>query len=152
MPKSLVAAMRNYYDFIVAYENLLRDGLKDIKGNIQLKGIKTSNNGDKGTVWTYAKEKKGYEVIQMVNLLGMKYSSWRDDGANYDAPDFQKNLKLEYNVNQGNVKGVYMASPDFNGGNSISLKYKVKKEGQGSYLEIEVPELQYWDMVYIEKE
>ncbi|MDF2881660.1 MAG: Dextranase [Clostridiaceae bacterium] len=152
MPQSLVTAMRNYYDFIVAYENLLRDGLKDINSDIQLQGIKTSNNGNKDTVWIYAKEKKGYEIIQMVNLLGMKYSGWRDDGANYDAPAFRKNLKLEYNVRDGKVKGVYLASPDFNGGNSISLKYTVKKENQGSHLEIDIPELQYWNMVYIEKE
>ncbi len=152
MPETLVAAMRNNYDFLVAYENLLRDGLKDISSKIELNGIKTSSNGIQDTVWVFAKEKKGYEVVQMINLLGMKRAAWRDDGANYEAPTFKKDLKLNYDVKEGNVKGVYLASPDIKGGKSISLKYVTKKESDGEKLQIEVPELQYWDMIYIEKE
>ncbi|MFA9397964.1 MAG: glycoside hydrolase family 66 protein [Clostridiaceae bacterium] len=151
MNDSLEAAMRNYYDFLVAYENLLRDGLTDSKNKIELDGIKTSNNGIQGTVWTYGKEKKGFEVIQMINLLGMRHLSWRDDGANYDAPTIQKDLKLNYTTNAKKIKGVYLASPDFNGGKSIKLKYTAKNEDDGIHLQIDIPELQYWDMLYIEK-
>ncbi|MBL4936543.1 glycoside hydrolase family 66 protein [Clostridium sp. YIM B02515] len=152
MPQSLVAAMRSNYDFLVAYENLLRDGLKDINNIIELEGINTSSNGTQDTVWAFAKEKKGYEVVQMVNLLGMRRPAWRDDGANYNAPTFKKDLKLDYTVKEGKVKGVYLASPDINGGKSISLKYTTKMESDGEKLHIEVPELQYWNMVYIDKE
>lgn len=152
MPNSLISAMRNYYDFIVAYENLLRDDLKDNNNEIQLDGIKTSNNGAPNTVWTYSKEKKGYDVIQMINLLGMKYSAWRDDGANYDAPTAQKDIKLSYTMAGGKVKGVYLASPDIKGGKSIRLKYTSKNDGSKTQLKIDVPELHYWDMIYIEKE
>jgi dextranase len=152
MTASLTSAMRNYYDFLTAYENLLRDGLQNTNNKIELKGIKISSNGLQNTVWAYSKEKKGFETIQLINLLGIKRPAWRDDGANYDAPEFKKNLKLNYTVKEGEIKGVYLASPDLNGGKSISLKYKVKGESDGINLEIDVPELQYWDMVYIEKE
>lgn len=152
MPGSLVAAMRNYYDFLVAYENLLRDDLKESKNPVSLTGINTSSDGQADTVWTYAKEKKGYEVVQLINLLGMKNEAWRDDGANYDAPLSKKDLKLNYTIKEGKVKGVYLASPDINGGKAIKLKYKTTKEGENTKLQIEVPELQYWDMVYVEKE
>jgi dextranase len=151
MPESLVSSMRNYYDFLVAYENLLRDGLHDNKNEIQLEGIKTSSNGNQDTVWAFAKEKQGFEVVQMINFLGMKRSNWRDDGANYNAPDEKKNLKLNYSIKEGKVKGVYLASPDFNKGKSIELKYKANNDSDRTHLEIEVPELKYWDMVYIEK-
>lgn len=152
MSKPLVDAMRNYYDFLVAYENLLRDGLTDNKNKIEINGINTSNNGKQDTVWTYSKEKKGFEVIQMINLLGMRRPAWRDDGANYDAPSAQKDLKLNYTVKQGKIKDVYLASPDFNGGKSVKLKYTTKSGGDGTQLQINIPKLQYWDMVYIEKE
>lgn len=152
MTDSLISAMRSYYDFLTAYENLLRDCLKNTNNKIELEGIKVSSNGLQNTVWAYSKEKKGFETVQMINLLGMKRPAWRDDGANYDAPEFKKDIKLNYTVKEGKVKGVYLASPDLNGGKSISLKYKAKNESDGVHLEISVPELQYWDMVYIEKE
>jgi dextranase len=152
MTDSLVASMRNYYDFMVAYENLLRDDLKENKNKIELKDVETSNNGQQDTVWTYSKEKKGFEVIQMINLLGMKRPAWRDDGANYDPPTSKKNIKLNYTIKEGKVNGVYLASPDLNGGKSIKLKYTAKEEDDGIHLQIDIPELQYWDMVYIQKD
>lgn len=152
MTQSLVFSMRNYYDFIVAYENLLRDGLTDSKNKISIDGIKVSSNGLQDTVWSYAKEKKGFEVVQMINLLGMRRPAWRDDGANYDAPTVKKDFKLNYTVKEGKIKGVYLASPDLNCGKSIKLKYTAKNEDDGTLLQIDIPELQYWDMVYIEKE
>jgi dextranase len=87
----------------------------------------------------------------MINLLGYKWTGWRDDGANYDPPEFKKNIKLKYYINGDEIKGVYLASPDLMGGKSEKLKYSVKEENEERYLEICIPELQYWDMVYIEK-
>lgn len=152
MTDSLKAAMRSYYDFITAYENLLRDNVSEKNNKIQLQDIKTSNNGKADTVWTYAKGKEGYDVIHMINLLGYKWTGWRDDGANYDPPEFKKNIKLKYYIKDDEIKGVYLASPDLMGGKSEKLKYNVKEENGERYLEICIPELQYWDMVYIEKE
>ena len=152
MTDSLKASMRSYYDFITAYENLLRDNVSEKNNKIQLQDIKTSNDGKADTVWTYAKGKEGYDVIHMINLLGYKWTGWRDDGANYDPPEFKKNIKLKYYIKDDEIKGVYLASPDLMGGKSEKLKYNVKEENGERYLEIYIPELQYWDMVYIEKE
>lgn len=151
MTDSLKASMRSYYDFITAYENLLRDNVSEKNNKIQLQDIKTSNNGKADTVWTYAKGKEGYDVIHMINLLGYKWAGWRDDGANYDPPEFKENIKLKYYIKDDAIKGVYLASPDLMGGKSEKLKYSVKEENGERYLEIYIPELQYWDMVYIEK-
>ncbi|MDT8717509.1 glycoside hydrolase family 66 protein [Clostridium sp. 19966] len=152
MSSSLVAAMRNYYDFLVAYENLLRDGLTDSSNKVELDNVETSDNGAANTVWAYAKEKKGFEVVQMINLLGMNKEAWRDDGANYEAPTIKKDLKLNYKIKNGNIKGIYLASPDLYGGKSVKLNYKARIGKDGTSLQIEIPELQYWDMLYIEKE
>lgn len=151
MSSSLTKAMRNYYDFLTAYENLLRDGLKESDNKIEIPGIETSDNGSAHTIWTYAKYKSGYDVIQMINLLGVDFSNWRDDEGNYDAPPVQKDFKLKYYLQDDNIKNVYLASPDINDGKAIKLQFEKREDKNGKYLEITVPELQYWDMVFIQK-
>jgi dextranase len=151
MSESLVKAMRNYYDFLTAYENLLRDGLKESDNKIEIPGIEISNNGSARTVWTYAKQKDGYDVIHMINLLGIEVSNWRDDLGNYSAPPIIKDFKVKYYLENDNIKNVYLASPDINDGKVMKLQFKKKEDSKGKYLEISVPELQYWDMIFIKK-
>ncbi len=51
--------------------------LKESDNKIEIPGIEISNNGSARTVWTYAKQKDGYDVIHMINLLGIEVSNWR---------------------------------------------------------------------------
>ena len=46
------------------------------------------------------------------------------------------------------VEGVYVASPDA-GCVSQALQYSVNADNSGRYIEITVPSLKYWDMIYI---
>lgn len=151
MSESLKEAMRNYYDFLVAYENLLRDGLKESDNKIEIPGVEISNNGSARTVWTYAKQKDGYDVIHMINLLGIEVSNWRDDLGNYSAPPIIKDFKVKYYLKDDNVKNVYLSSPDINDGKVVKLQFRKKEDSKGKYLEISVPELRYWDMIFIKK-
>lgn len=151
MSKSLENDMRKYYDFSVAYENLLRDGLNDSKNEIEIPNFKISADGSANTIWTYAKEKKGFETIQLINLLGVNYSNWRDDLGTCKMPPVKENFKLKYYISQTNIKNVYLASPDMNEGSYSKLKYTKGKDNKGNYLEIHIPKLIYWDMIYIEK-
>lgn len=151
MTDNLKYAMRSNYDFLVGYENLLRDGLKENDKKIEIDGLEVSDNGEANTVWAYSKEKKGYEVIQLINLDGIEDSSWRDNHANYAAPVFKRNLKLKYYAEDFAIKDIYLASPDIEGGRSVKLNYAVKENAGEKYVEINIPELRYWDMVYIKK-
>lgn len=151
MSKSLENDLRKYYDFAVAYENLLRDGLNESKNEIEIPNFKTSDDGASNTIWTYAKEKNGYEIIHLINLLGVNYSNWRDDLGICNMPTVKDNFKLKYYIRQTNIKNVYLASPDMNDGSYQKLKYTKGKDNKGNYLEINIPKLTYWDMVYIEK-
>ncbi|SKA93059.1 dextranase [Caloramator quimbayensis] len=151
MTEPLKNAMRSYYDFLVAYENLLRDGLKEGNSRIEIEGTEVSDKALPNKIWAYSKIKEGYDVIQMINFTGIKYNWWRDDYGVYPSPNFKKDLKLRYYTDDLNVKKVYLASPDINGGKTISLKYKVKEYDGKKYIEINIPELKYWDMIYIER-
>lgn len=151
MTDTLCSAMRNYYDFLVGYENLLRDGLTEVDNKIEIDRLQVSDNGEANTIWAYSKEKEGYEVIQLINLNGIKDSSWRDDYANYPAPSFKTDLKLKYYTKDFSIKNIYLASPDIEGGKSVELNYTVKENDGEKYVEINIPELYYWDMIYVEK-
>jgi dextranase len=87
----------------------------------------------------------------MINLLGIEVSNWRDDLGNYSVLPIIKDFKVNYYLKDDNIKNVYLASPDINDGKAMKLQLKKKEDSKGKYLEISVPELQYWDMIFIKK-
>lgn len=151
MTPSLISAMRKYYDFLVGYENILRDNMKTVDTTIEIPGSEVSDDGSANSVWAYSKENNKYQTVQLINLLNRDENGWRDDNGTCKSPEVKKDFVLRLYVNNTKVKGVSMASPDLNGGSSKELKFTKKKDSKGSYLEINVPELQYWDTIYIEK-
>lgn len=151
MSKALEDDLRKYYDFSVAYENLLRDDLKDSENEIEIPNIKTSEDGASNTIWTFSKKKSECETIQLINLLGINYSNWRDDLGKCNMPTVKDNFTLKYYIGKANIKNVYLASPDINDGSLQKLNYTNRRDNKGDYLEIHIPKLMYWDMVYIEK-
>ena len=56
MSPALTAAMRNYYDFLVGYENLLRDGTVSTTNQITITGAPSSTAGSAGAVWVIPQE------------------------------------------------------------------------------------------------
>lgn len=148
---SLDRALRSYYDFLVAYENILRDGMKDLEVDIKIDGINTSNEAMTENVWTYSKENDKYMTVQFINLLSRGENSWRDDSGDCEAPEVKKDFVVKVYTDLTKVRNINLASPDLQDGTSVALNYETKKDDNGSYLEIKVPELKYWDMIYIEK-
>ena len=151
MTLSLVSSMRKYYDFLVGYENILRDNMKAVDTTIEIPGVEVSDDGSTNSVWAYSKENNKYQTVQLINLLNRDENSWRDDSGICEPPEVKKDFVLKLYVNNTKVKGVSIASPDLNAGSSKALKFTKKKDSKGSYLEINVSELQYWDTIFIEK-
>ena len=149
MRDSLRQAVRDEYDFLVAYQNLLRDGEAPVSNQIALPGIATSTDGAAGTVWTLATGKTGVDVVHLINLLGQATNQWRDDNANYPAPPTQTNITLKYYYSTWTPTGVTWASPDANHGEAQGLSFTTGSDAGGTYLQVTVPQLQYWDMIWI---
>ena len=152
MAASLRRSVRDLYDFQIANENWLLDpALSQNTKLIQLPGINTSTNGTAGTVWTFAKQKSGYDVLQLLNLLSATTSAWRDASANMPAASVQSNFTVKYYYGTGTVSGVQVASPDQSHGTYTTLSYTTGSDGNGNYVQFTVPQLQYWDMIVVSR-
>lgn len=142
---SLASDLRSYYDFLTAYETILRaPGTRtDFSG--KLEGAPVSDDGSAGTVWAFEANVGSIHTVQLINLLSRSGNDWRDDDGSCEAPKTLGNFTVQ--VKDGaKAKKVYLASPDLLGGSMLPLKFRQS----GNTVEIQVPSLQYWDMLVIE--
>lgn len=150
MSATLRSAVRDLYDFAVANANLLYDpNLVDNTRTIDLPAITTSTDGTGGTVWTFAKEKDGYDILHLLNLLSATTNEWRDPDADMPEPATATGFTVKYYYGTGTVSGVQVASPDTNQGSYEDLTYSTGSDAGGAYVEFIVPRLDYWDMVVV---
>lgn len=150
MNEELKARERKYYDFIVAYENLLRDGQINSSNEIKVNGYENSRTGEANKIWTYSKKDSKYDIIQMINLLDVYDNGWRcADGVKF-TPKKVENFSVRYYTDQ-EIQNVSIASPDINDCISQNLQFTKGSDDDGSYIEFTVPSLEYWNMIYLTK-
>lgn len=147
------AVLRNYYDFIVMYEELLfHNELHDlsltfVNGiNDELKlSLPASSDFKKDTIATILKERKGLKVLNMVNLNGIENEVWN---VGKTRPIKKDNIICQYMIHEA-IDSVYFASPDVDNGKAIKLDYHYVDHGHGKALEFTVPSLDIWSMIFI---
>jgi GH15 family glucan-1,4-alpha-glucosidase len=151
MSATLQQDMVNYYNFLTAYEDLLRNGETPNSNAIDLTGGQaTSTNGSAGTVWTFASSTSGTDVLQFINLLGVSNTDWMDTNATQPAPPVQSNVPVKYYYTSGTAPAsVQVASPDVAGGAAQSLPFTTGSDSGGKYVEFTLPSLDYWDMAWV---
>jgi GH15 family glucan-1,4-alpha-glucosidase len=151
MPSALQQAMVNYYNFLTAYEDLLRSGETPNSNVIDLPGgPSTSTDGTAGTVWTFASSTTGTDVLQFINLLSLSNTDWMDTDADQPAPTVQSNLEVKYYYTSSVAPvSVYVASPDVDGGVAQSLSFTAGSDSGGKYVTFTLPSLDYWDMAWV---
>jgi dextranase len=125
MKDDLKKALVKYYDFLVAYENLLRDGgvfntvtLTSIDGKISLGNWPAKE----GYVAYFGKKFDSMQVIHLINFTNATTLEWRDNNGIQASPVVIKNAKLMFSFDK-KVKKIWMASPDFLGGTSFVLNF-----------------------------
>nr|MDQ2687983.1 glycoside hydrolase family 66 protein [Armatimonadota bacterium] len=138
-------ALRNYYDFLVGYENILRGGLQASTGSIVL-NVPSSTDATPQTVWAFAKHGDGHHVLHLINLIGENSAAWRDDQGKYPAPTVQTNIIVTYHYGPGKVKNVSWASPDARDIAPRPLPFTTGADAGGAYVRFTIPRLAYWDM------
>ena len=153
MTNALRSWMKDYYDFITGYENLLYgpDVHSVDSGSqfVQISGQTTSGDASGNTVWTNLKKTSTDDVIHLINLLGND-GSWRHAGK--ATPPVQTNLPVKYYLGPDeNPTAVRVASPDSSHGVSTGLSYTTGTDSTGRYVSFTVPRLQNWDLVYIDR-
>ncbi len=153
MTPALRSWMREYYNFITGYENLLYgpDVHSVDSGSqlIQISGQPTSGDASANTIYTDVKKTSTDDVLQLLNLKGND-NTWRDAGKS--TPLTLSSLPVKYYLGPDeNPTAVHVASPDSAHGASTSLTYTTGTDSAGRYISFIVPQLQNWDMVYVDR-
>jgi dextranase len=148
MKDDLKNALVNYYNFLVAYQNLLRDG-----GTFNNLTLTSSDNKiligawppSQGIVATFGKKVENTQVIHLINFTNSATQNWRDNAGIQTEPVLIKDARLILTSGAA-VKKIWMASPDVIGGALRSLNF-VQTGNKVSFV---LPELKYWDMIVAE--
>lgn len=142
---------KDLQNFIVAYENLLRDGLEDSKKNIEIEDHKISRFGIADSIWAYSKEDENYETIQLINLVGVTKNDWRANDGHKETPEKLRDLKLTFYTEE-DIQSAWITSPDpeFKSA-SKELEMEKGTDDKGSYIKVSIPSLEYWNMIYLKK-
>ena len=148
MKDDLKQSLVNYYDFLVAYQNLLRNG-----GTFNTITIASTDNkislsawpAAQGKVAVFGKKFDNSQVIHLINFTNSTTQQWRDKNGIQVMPVLVKDTKLLLTSDR-TVKNIWIASPDVAGGASRKLNFAQV----GNKVSFILPELRYWDMVVIE--
>jgi dextranase len=153
MTPSLQEADLDIANFAVAYEDLLRYGVTDAPNTAVISGAPSSTNGSSGSVWILPKQKTGFQMMNLINLVGNTSTAWRDEDASYRTPPEFRKLKVRFYYAGTIVPGtsrLMMASPDYDHGQSVELPYEAGSDSAGQYVDFTLPRLFYWDLIYLE--
>lgn len=148
MKDDLKKSLVNYYDFAVAYQNLLRDGGTFNTITVASTDSKMTTSDwpcRNGKVAVFGKKLDNTQVIHFINFSNSTTQLWRDNPGIQVKPTLIKDAKLVLTI-ENTVKKIWIATPDFLGGTSRSLNFTQL----GNKVSFILPELQYWDMVVVE--
>ncbi|WP_414703216.1 glycoside hydrolase family 66 protein [Proteiniphilum sp. UBA5280] len=146
--RELKEALVCYYDFLVAYQNLLRDGGAFASFSVQSVDNRArfeSWPSSQGTVAVTGKRFTDKEVIHFLNFSDVNSMEWRDTNGIQKEPAMIIGAGIKVTVNS-EVKNVWFASPDINGGAARTLDF-TQAENE---VRLTLPSLKYWDMIVIE--
>lgn len=148
MPDVLRRSIITYYDFSVAYQNLLRDGgtfnnfsLTSINGKVNL----SVWPGQAGKVAVIGKEFANRQVLHLVNFSNASTMQWRDTYGNQSEPQQVNDIQVGF-VPTKPIKKIWFASPDVAKGSPRELQLSTA----GNMVTFTIPSLKYWDMLVIE--
>lgn len=156
MNGELKKSMITFYDFITAYENLLRDGGNAWTGvdAVSLTGEINFNQWppQKGNVATVGKnlDDGKTSVVHLLNYTNAIHLDWCDTNADQQEQDLIENKEIELSIDgrSGIIKSVWCASPDFDFGVARTLEFTQNSDK----IKLTLPALKYWTMIVVEYE
>lgn len=151
MSQALKTLIVRYYDFMTAYQNLLRGASSKAEVQVEVTSTATRkvpfNNWPpkEASVTTYAKKIGDKTVINFLNFRTVDNLSWRDLKGTRPAPAkvIKSPVKIKYDAK---ATKVWVASPDQHAGAAQELAFTQ----EGGYISLTLPSLEYWTMLVIE--
>ena len=146
MDAMLSTNITHYYDFLTAYENLLRDGGQEIPTDVYGTGALFNNWPPQlGSVASFSRQFQNKRVIHLLNYSKANSLSWRDMDGTQPEPKELNGLSLTLQIGRPIVR-LWTASPDYQGGVPIELNFTQT----GSEVKFTLPCLKYWTMIVAE--
>jgi hypothetical protein len=141
-------SLMHYYDFLVAYQNILRDGgafspinVQSVDGRLSFANWPASQ----GNVAVLGKKFTDKEVVHLINFSQANSMEWRDTNGTQKEPSLMEDVRIKVTVSKTVVK-VWMSSPDINGGVAMNPEFTQS----GNEVVMTLPSLKYWDMIVLE--
>ena len=154
MEEKTAAEMRRYYDFMVRYLHLFYDAqLVDVtmthmgwdNYEYQCSAENWSAYGESGKLWLTVRESEAYKLLSYINLCGCQEDYWNKGK---EMPVAQKDIVCTVAVD-GEIEGIYYASPDLPDSESYRLPYEYLTDEKGKYVRYVLPEVVVWAIVYM---
>lgn len=156
--------MTRYYDFLTAYENLLRDDWTD-KENVKATCSDVTINTWEpvaNQVTLLAREVNGRQVVHLLNFTHEETATdvsndymlcWHDRDATRPWPKRFENLTIRITgmTGMGRVRRIWAASPDYCGG-AIQELTDYRYIPSSGTVTLTLPALQFWTMIVVEPE
>jgi dextranase len=148
MTDELRKSLLRYYDFLVAYENLLRDG-----GDFNQPALVCNNAkadfgawpASTGKVAVQGKRQGKRQVLHLFNFSQANSLDWRDTNGTQNKPAKMEDIACTL-TSAESVKKIWLASPDVNNGVAQELSFTQS----GANISFNLPSLHYWDMLVVE--
>jgi dextranase len=134
MKSGLKNRLMNYYDFLVAYQNLLRDG-----------GEFTANVAQQGEITTFNRKFADKDVFHFINFTNASTMEWRDNNGTQREPETLLEITQRIMVPKTVLK-LWIASPDIDKGVAREILFTQT----GNEIIFTLPSLKYWDMIVAE--
>lgn len=165
MSNKLQKSIIHYYDFLVAYENYLRDGNAETSVNMTMEGVNvaawdfsepdpTKEKAEDQTIGpkpysvnTYSTMKGNVTAIQLLNYSNFSRDNFniRDIKETIPEPNVLLNKKIVLD-DAAPVARIWVASPDCFGGAPQEVVF-TQNNGKVTFT---LPSLEYWTMVVVE--
>lgn len=147
MSNNLKKAIVHYYDFMTAYQNLLRGGGKEIEPEVSSTANVTVAAWPPvlGQITSFARQVGDKKVIHLLNFMDADNLSWRDMKGTMPEPRLIEGLPLRIKIST-KVNKIWVATPDALGGAIQELPFKQN----GREITCTLPSLKYWTMLVIE--
>ena len=136
-----------YYDFMVAYQNLLRDGGDAVDPGVAAgsAGLAVANGSAvQGRVAAYGRRFADKDVVHLINFSNASTMKWNDSDGTQREPTPLTDIAITVPVRKP-VSQVWMASPD----RAAGVAEMLSTQQHGNQLTIRMPGLKYWNMVVI---
>ena len=147
MSQELRDAIVRYYDFMTAYQNLLRGGGSETEAGV------SSTSDVKVAAWppvignvtAFSRQMGDKKVVHLLNFMDADNLSWRDMNGTMPEPRLVEGLPLRMKA-AAKVNKIWVATPDALGGAMQELPFKQA----GGEVVFTLPSLKYWTMIVIE--